>query len=79
MKRTTKMILLSLLILGLGSPQAFGRPGRKSRVDFDDMMIRGQTKRADTLYIFERGSSKQETLTSPRKDYRKEIIRTMFK
>ena len=54
-------------------------PRKKTRIDFDEMNISGQTKKADAVYLFDRGSLKQDDLTSPREDYRKEIIETMFK
>jgi hypothetical protein len=48
--------------------------GRKTRIDFEDLLIEGQTKKADTVYLFERTESKINSLVKIRKDFRKEIM-----
>lgn len=48
--------------------------GGKTRIDFADLLIEGQTKKADTVYLFERTESKLESLVKIRKDFRKEIM-----
>ena len=48
--------------------------GGKTRIDFSDMLIEGQTKKADTVYLFERTESKIDSLVKIRKDFRQEIM-----
>ncbi len=48
--------------------------GGKTRIDFADLLIEGQTKKADTVYLFERTESKIDSLVKIRKDFRNEIM-----
>ena len=48
--------------------------GKKTRIDFEDLLIEGQTKKADTVYLFERTESKINSLIKVRKDFRREIM-----
>jgi hypothetical protein len=62
-----------------GSVAAYAQASSKTRVNFDELVVRGQTKEADAVYVFDRGSLAQKDLTTQRKDYRKEIQETMFR
>ncbi|MCB0308095.1 MAG: hypothetical protein KDD48_01880 [Bdellovibrionales bacterium] len=62
------------LILVLISTSAFSNSRAKTRVDFSDMQIRGQTKNADTVYMYDRGQLDQKSQIKVREDYRKEIM-----
>jgi hypothetical protein len=50
----------------------------KTKINFEDLLIQGQTKKADTVYLFERGESKQKSLVKKRESFRKEIYEEMF-
>lgn len=69
----TLSIILILSLYSLGFAQS-----NKTRVNFGNMNIKGQTKNADTVYMQNRGQLKQETQIEPRLDYRKEIKRKVF-
>lgn len=51
--------------------------GRPSRVEFDERLIRGQTNKADAIYLFERRSSEMRTLVKKRKHFHREINETL--
>ncbi len=87
MNRAGFLILCAALLAAFVSPasaqtaagSAYGQPTKKTRVEFDEMLVRGQTKKADAVYVFDRGQFAQKDLTTPRQNYRKEITETMFK
>ncbi|MFH1263871.1 MAG: hypothetical protein V1495_10585 [Pseudomonadota bacterium] len=74
-----RRIVLLALIAAFLPWSALAETGRKTRVNFDELVVHGQTKKADAVYVFDRGSLTQKDLTTQRKDYRKEILETMFK
>lgn len=65
-----KNIIVGLAILFTSNSFA---EAEKTRVDFSDMQIRGQTKNADTVYMYDRGLADQKSQIKVRVDYRKEI------
>jgi hypothetical protein len=77
MKRKLVSQVIALAIV-LGTGAAFAQT-KKTRVNFDELVVQGQTKKADAVYVFDRGSLTQKDLTTQRKDYRKEILETMFR
>jgi hypothetical protein len=87
MNRTAIPLLFMFLVLTVTTSvcaqttasNTYGQPVKKTRVEFDDMLVRGQTKKADAVYVFDRGQFAQKDLTTPRQDYRKEITETMFR
>lgn len=44
-----------------------------SRIEFDDRLIRGQTNKANALYLFERRESSLRSLLKKRTDFHQEI------
>lgn len=48
-----------------------------SRVDFDERLVQGQTKKAEALYLFQRKDSEVRSMVPRRKSFRKEIIRKL--
>jgi hypothetical protein len=68
------------LVLGLGSAgvawgQAYKGP---TRVDFDDRLIKGQTTKADSVYIYDRQQIEIRSLVNKHRTFRAKIIRTVF-
>ena len=56
---------------------AFGQSG-PSRVDFDDRLIKGQTRQANSIYIFERQTAKIKSLVNRKRTFRYKSIRIIF-
>jgi|GEM_PF-1898330 len=50
---------------------------RPSRVDFDERLIKGETNKADAIYLFERRSSEMRSLVKKRKHFHPEIDETL--
>jgi len=48
-----------------------------TRVDFDERLVQGQTKKAEALYLFERKDSEIRSMVFRRKSFRKEIVRKL--
>lgn len=51
---------------------------RGARVEFDARLVQGQRAQAGAIYLFGRKRSKLSSMVQERKDYRKEILRTVF-
>lgn len=49
-----------------------------TRVDFDDRLIRGQTTKADSVYIYDRQQIEIRSLVNKARTFRPMIIRTVF-
>ena len=80
MERLTSLLLLILALILMSSSVVEARSQKhgRTRVDFDAMDIQGQTKRADAVYLFDRGKYDAKQLVKPRSDYRKEILESEF-
>jgi hypothetical protein len=46
---------------------------RRTRIDFEDLLIQGQLKKADTVYLFERGENQLRSLVKKKENFRQEI------
>lgn len=49
-----------------------------TRVDFDDRLIKGQTTKADSVYIYDRQEIEIRSLVKKDRSFRAKIIRTVF-
>ncbi len=55
-----------------GGAPALTRRG-PARIDFDERLIKGQTNKANAIYLFERRSSSLRTLVKKRENFHQEI------
>jgi hypothetical protein len=62
-------------LAGVASAQSFRGP---TRVNFDERLIKGQTTKAGSVYIFDRAESEIRSLVDRKRSFRKKIIRTVF-
>ena len=49
-----------------------------TRVDFDDRLIKGQTTKADSVYIYDRQQIEIRSLVNKARTFRPMIIRSVF-
>lgn len=49
-----------------------------TRVDFDDRLIKGQTTKADSVYIYDRQTIEIRSLVTKARTFRPKIIRSLF-
>lgn len=64
-----------LLANGQAVAQSYSGP---SRVDFDERLIKGQTTKAGSVYIFDRQQADSRSLINKYRKFRYKIIRTVF-
>lgn len=79
--KNTKGLVVGLMLLALSlivSTKALADGSVKTRLDFNDLQIRGQTKKAGTVYIYDRGQLNQKSNIKLRVDYKKEILEKPF-
>ncbi|MEO1175129.1 MAG: hypothetical protein AAFX94_24200 [Myxococcota bacterium] len=57
------------------SAQGYSGP---TRIDFDDRLIQGQTKKAGSVYIYNRQQIEIDSLVRIKRSFRPKIIRTIF-
>lgn len=70
------LIVATLVALpGLVLAQGFSGP---TRIDFDDRLIQGQTKKAGSVYIYNRQQIEIDSLVRIKRSFRSKIIRTVF-
>ncbi len=55
-----------------------GNLRRGSRVEFDGRLVQGQTAKSGAIYLFARKRSELRSMVKERKNYRKEILRTVY-
>lgn len=70
-----KVVIIFAIVIATGSVFA---QSSKTRVDFGNMQIKGQTKNADTVYMQDRGQLNQESQVKLRENYRKELKQKLF-
>lgn len=49
-----------------------------TRVEFDDRLIKGQTTKTDSVYIYDRQEIEIRSLVNKTRSFRAKIIRTVF-
>ena len=72
------MGLIMALVLGASmgaKAQGFKGP---TRVNFDERLIRGQTTKAGSVYIYDRQEIEIRSLVNRKRSFRHKIIRTVF-
>lgn len=72
-----KWILVSAVLFAPAAVFAQGSVG-PTRIDFDDRLIQGQTKKAGSVYIYDRQQIDIESLVKLERTFRDKIIRTVF-
>jgi len=73
-----RLLLLLSLLVGFSSvalAQGYRGP---TRVNFDERLIKGQTTKAGSVYIYDRQQSKIRSLVNKKRRFRQKIIRTVF-
>ncbi len=75
----TSVVLLdgSVAFAQAGGAPAGGYRG-PTRVDFDDRLIKGQTTKADSVYIYDRQQIEIRSLVTKARTFRPKIIRSVF-
>lgn len=63
---------------GAAPPPASGELRRGARVEFDGRLVQGQTAKSGAIYLFARKRSELRSMVEERKDYRKELLRTIY-
>jgi hypothetical protein len=74
------VIATALLDSSTASAQAAPAGGYRgpTRVDFDDRLIKGQTTKADSVYIYDRQQIEIRSLVMKARTFRPKIIRSVF-
>jgi hypothetical protein len=75
--RTSLAFLVVLLVGGAASAQEPAYRG-PTRVNFDERVIKGQTAKSGSVYIFERQELAQGSLVNKKRSFRARTIRTVF-
>jgi len=67
--------LVVVMLATVALAQSYRGP---TRVDFDDRLIKGQTTKAGSVYIYDRQEIDIRSLVSKVRSFRARIIRTVF-
>ncbi len=78
-----RQILLSLLVavafaVGLPSLAAAQEQRGPTRINFDERLIKGQTAKAGSVYIYQRQAIEIRSLVDLKRSWRAKVIRTVF-
>ena len=68
----------ALVLLGLSGVALAQTYRGPTRVDFDDRLIKGQTTKAGSVYIYDRQSIDIRSLVNRARSFRARIVRTVF-
>lgn len=74
--RYVQLVVLGLVLLG--ASHAFAQGRGPTRVDFDERLIKGQTTKAGSVYIFDRKEITLRSLVKVERSFRARILRTVF-
>ncbi len=74
-RRFAWVFLLTALLSGSALAQSFRGP---TRVDFDERLIKGQTTKAGSVYIYDRQETDLKSLVKRTRTFKPLIIRTVF-
>lgn len=71
---------IGVILIGVGlATAAFAQSYRgPTRVDFDDRLIKGQTTKAGSVYIYDRQEIDIRSLVKRTRSFKARIIRTVF-
>ena len=76
---TTMRTLLAFLLVFTAATSVFAQGYRgPTRVDFDERLIKGQTTKAGSVYIFDRQETEIRSLVNRKRLFRAKIIHTVF-
>lgn len=70
--------LLAVAALLLVGRVALAQSRGPTRVDFDERLIKGQTTKAGSVYIFDRKELTLRSLVNVDRNFRARIVRTVF-
>ncbi len=75
-----RTILVTLATVALLAAPALAQEGYRgpTRVNFDERVIKGQTAKSGSVYIFERQEIAVNSLVSKKRSFRARTIRTVF-
>ncbi len=73
-----RIVLVLVVTLGMASTAVAQSYRGPTRVDFDDRLIKGQTARAGSVYIYDRQEIDIRSLVRRTRSFRARIIRTVF-
>ena len=73
-------VTATVVLVGQSAAWAQGAGGYRgpTRVDFDDRLIKGQTTKADSVYIYDRQQIEIRSLVQKARTFRPKIIRSVF-
>jgi len=72
-------VITAVLVADVAHAQNAGAGYRgPTRVDFDDRLIKGQTTKADSVYIYDRQQMEIRSLVNKARTFRPLIVRTVF-
>ena len=75
----SKSILIAALLLAATAGTVWAQSYRgPTRVDFDDRLIKGQTTKAGSVYIYDRQEIDIRSLVSRVRTFRARIVRSVF-
>lgn len=69
------VVVASLAWSGAAMAQGYRGP---TRVNFDERLIKGQTTKAGSVYIFDRQQSEVGSLVNRKRSFRHKVLRTVF-
>jgi hypothetical protein len=72
-----RLLLITIGLMAFGSV-AVAQYRAPTRVNFDERLIKGQTTKADSVYIFDRQETAISSLVKRKRSFRHKIIRTVF-
>jgi hypothetical protein len=72
---TTVTLLAALAAPAFAQEAAYHGP---TRVNFDERLIKGQTAKSGSVYIFERQEMTAQSLLNRKRSFRQRTIRTVF-
>ncbi len=75
-----RILIAGVLVLMAFMPSAFAEDSYRgpTRVNFDERVIKGQTAKSGSVYIFERQEMTINSLVSKKRSFRDRTIRTVF-
>lgn len=73
--RLLGLALFVVCLAGTARAQSYRGP---TRVNFDERLIKGQTTKAGSVYIFDRQESEIRSLVERKRNFRHKIIKTVF-
>ena len=83
MRLVAPLTVLIAVLVANASPAAAQNAGGSgyrgpTRVDFDDRLIKGQTTKADSVYIYDRQTIEIRSLVTKARTFRPKIVRALF-